>query len=171
MTREHRGWIENLAGDPAAAERVQREGYAALEALGESGYRSTLAGELAQSIYAQGRYEEAERFAGISKEAAASDDVTSQSLWRGVRAKVLAQRGELAEAERLARKGLAMIEKTECVLIHSLALLDLAEVLRLAGDTSEAAELAERALTLYEKKGIVVMAEKTRALLADLAAV
>jgi class 3 adenylate cyclase/tetratricopeptide (TPR) repeat protein len=168
---QHRGWIENLAGDPAAAERVQREGYAALEALGESGFRSTLAGELAQSIYAQRRYEDAERFAEISKEAAASDDVTSQSLWRGVRAKVLAQRGELAEAERLAREGLTMIEKTDFVMHHSWALLDVAEVLRLAGATSEAAELAEKALTLYEKKGCVVMVERTRALLADLAAV
>jgi class 3 adenylate cyclase/tetratricopeptide (TPR) repeat protein len=167
---QHRGWIENLAGDPAAAEQVQREGYAVLEALGESGYRSTLAGELAQSIYAQGRFDEAERFAEISKAAAASDDLTSQALWRGVRAKVLARRGESAEAERLAREGLAMIEKTEFVMHHSLALLDLAEVLRVAGNTSEAAELAERALTIYEKKGIVVMAETTRALLADLAA-
>ncbi|MEK6275621.1 MAG: adenylate/guanylate cyclase domain-containing protein [Actinomycetota bacterium] len=167
---QHGGWIENLAGDPSAAERVQREGYKALEAVGESGYRSTLAGELAQSIYAQGRYDEADRFAEISKDAAASDDVTSQSLWRGVRAKVLARRGELTEAERLAREGLAMVEKTEFVMHHSWALLDLAEVLRLAGTTSEAAGLAEKALSLYERKGCVVMAEKTRALLADLAA-
>jgi tetratricopeptide (TPR) repeat protein len=167
---EQGGWIETLAGDPSAAERMQREGHEALEAVGESGRRSTLAAELAHSIYAQGRYDEADRFAEISKEAAASDDVGSQVLWRGAKAKVLARRGELAEAERLARAGLAMVEKTEFVMHHSLALLDLAEVLHLAGATGEAVGLAEKALSLYEKKGCIVLAEKTRALLAELGA-
>ena len=167
---EHRGWIEILGGDPAAAERVQREAYTALEALGERGYRSTIAGELAQSIYDQGRYDEADHFAGVCLDLAGSDDLSSQVLWRGARAKVLARRSETSEAEDLAREGVQMVEKTDCVVLHAYALLDLAEVLRLAGRAGEAVETAEEARALFERKGNTVMAERTGVLIAELGA-
>ena len=102
---------------------------------------------------------------------AASDDLTSQTLWRGVRAKALARRGEGSQAEQLAREGQELIEKTEFALYHALALLDLAEVLRLAGKADEAVKAAEGALALFERKGNIVMAEHTRTLVAELAAV
>jgi tetratricopeptide (TPR) repeat protein len=162
---EFGGWIEELTGDPAAAERVQREAYETLEALGESGFRSTLAGELAHSIYAQGRYDEVDRFAQISKEAARSDDVASQTLWRGARSMVLARRGQFDEAELLARDAVRIIDGTELVLTRPTARIDLAEVLRLAGKRDEAAAVLREAVDLYEQKGAVVMAERTRALL------
>jgi class 3 adenylate cyclase/tetratricopeptide (TPR) repeat protein len=165
---EIRGNIETLAGNLPAAERAQREGYAALEALGESGFRSTIAGFLAQTIYDQGRYEEAGSFAEICKDLAASDDLASQVFWRGVRAKVLARRGEFPQAEQLVREGKEMIEKTDYVMPQADALLDLAEVLRLAGRVEEAVGAAEEALALFEAKGNVVMAERTRALAATL---
>jgi hypothetical protein len=47
-------------------------------------------------------------------------------------------------------------------------LLDLAEVLELAHRDDEAAQLVETALDLFEQKGNVVVAEKTRVLLARL---
>jgi ATP/maltotriose-dependent transcriptional regulator MalT len=165
---EIRGNVERLAADSTAAEQAQREGYAALEALGESGFRSTIAGLLAQTIYDQGRYEEAGRLAEICKELAASDDLASQVLWRGVRAKVLARRGEMTHAEQLAREGKEMIEKTEYVTVRADALLDLAEVLHLAGKADKAVGAAEGALALFEAKGNVVKAERTRALVANL---
>jgi hypothetical protein len=49
------------------------------------------------------------------------------------------------------------------------ALLDLAEVLRLANKDDEARSCIQRALALYEQKGVVRMAERARALLAELA--
>jgi tetratricopeptide (TPR) repeat protein len=159
------GWLENVTGDPAAAERALREAYETLEALGESGFRSTLAGELAHSIYAQGRYDEADRFAQISKEAAASDDVTSQVYWRGARSMVLARRGELDGAERLAREAVEIAEQTDFVMNQAATLNDLAEMLRLAGKPDEAAAALAEAVDLYERKGAVVLAERTRALL------
>lgn len=48
-------------------------------------------------------------------------------------------------------------------------MLALAEVLRLAERESEAAEAMQEALALWEAKGNVVYAERTRALLAELA--
>ena len=55
---------------------------------------STVAGILAEAVYAQGRYDEAMRFTRISEELAGAEDVYSHVLWRSVRAKVLARRGE-----------------------------------------------------------------------------
>jgi class 3 adenylate cyclase/tetratricopeptide (TPR) repeat protein len=167
---EWMGHLEMLAGDPRAAERAQREGYEILERFGEKGYRSTLAGDLAQSIYAQGRYDEAMAFAEISREAAASDDVSSQFQWRSAEAKVLARRGEFQEAERLAREAVRMVVQTEFAEHQASALTDLAEVLRLAGRPEDAAVPLREALERYEIKGNVVLAGRTRELLTELAA-
>ena len=53
------GWIELLAGFPAAAETELRTSYEMLEKIGEKGYLSTTAAFLAEAVYLQGRYEEA----------------------------------------------------------------------------------------------------------------
>ncbi len=55
-------------------------------------------------------------------------------------------------------------------MINSLgdAHLDLAEVLELAGRREEAAVELEKALALYERKGNLVLAERSRARLAEL---
>src|SRR5439155_15319162 len=56
------GWVELLAGDPAAAEREFRAGYELSQRMGETGYLSTTAGFLAEALYRQGRDEEALRY-------------------------------------------------------------------------------------------------------------
>jgi tetratricopeptide (TPR) repeat protein len=162
------GQLEQLAGDYGAAERVQRRGYDVLESYGEMGFRSTLAGELAQTLYYLGRYDEAASFAEESRKAAASDDVMSQALWRGVNAKVLARKGEHEEAERLAREAVQITGNTELVDGQAMTLSDLAEVLRLADRPEEAATALHEALELYEQKGNVVLADRTRERLAGL---
>jgi predicted ATPase/class 3 adenylate cyclase len=164
------GTIELLAGDPAAAEEELRWGYETLEALGEKSLFSTVSAILARAIYAQGRFDEAERVAEVGRQAAGDDDVISQVLWRGTQAKVLARRGELGEAERLAREGVALIEQTDHLDGHGDALLDLADVLRLAGRDDEAVPVVEAALELYERKGNVVSAVRARELLNQEAA-
>ena len=89
-------------------------------------------------------------------------------LWRQVRAKVLARRGEHAEAERLAREAVAIGEETDMLDAQGDAYADLAEVLSLAGRPKEAAEALEQALARYERKGNVVMAERMRERLSAL---
>jgi tetratricopeptide (TPR) repeat protein len=159
------GWIELLAGDPVAAEAAVRPGYEALERMGEKSFLSTTAGVLADALYRQGRYDEAEREADVCREAAAADDVASQIEWRWVRAKVLVRRGQLEEAEPLAREAVELAEETDFLFFRGQVLEDYAEVLRLADRADEAASYLEQAITLYERKGVVPAIERTRALL------
>ena len=126
------------------------------------------AGNLAQALYALDRLEEADAWAGRAAELGASDDALTQMLWRQVRAKVLARRGEHAEAERLAREAVAIGEETDMLDAQGDAYADLAEVLLLAGKPDEAAAALEQALERYERKGNLVLAQRARAWLARL---
>ena len=89
---EHEAVVELVAGNPAAAERSARTAYRALEEMGERAFRSTMAASLAMVILEQGRDEEAEDFAKLSAQLAASGDLVTQIRWRRVRARVLARR-------------------------------------------------------------------------------
>jgi hypothetical protein len=86
--------------------------------------------------------------------------MTVQPLWRGVRAKVLAARGELLEAEQLARKAVALAEGTDALNQRAKVRLDLAHVLRLGGGPPEAAAEVEAAVALYRAKGNEVAATR-----------
>jgi class 3 adenylate cyclase/tetratricopeptide (TPR) repeat protein len=160
--------IEMLAGDPGAAEGHLRGGYEALHGMGDRGLLSTVAAALARAIYAQGRYEEAERFTEISEDLDGRANIASQIGWRATRGKVLAHRRDFEQAESLAREAVAIAERTDDLAQRGRALLDLAEVLELANRNEEAAQLVETALDLFEQKGNVVAAEETRELLARL---
>ena len=163
-------WVELWAGDPAAAAEFGAAGFRLHEELGEQGFLSTAAGNLAQALYALDRLDEADAWAGRAAELGASDDAVTQMLWRQVRAKVLARRGEHAEAERLAREAVAIGEGTDVLNGQGDAYADLAEVLLLGGKAGEAAAALEQALDRYERKGNLVMARRTRDRLAAAAA-
>jgi len=160
--------LELLAGDPAAAVELGEEGCRLLEQAGERAWLSTTLGVLARALYALDRLDEADGRAAQAAELGASDDAITQMLWRQVRAKVLARRGEHAEAERLAREAVAVGSKADMINSLGDAHLDLAEVLELAGRREEAAVELEKALALYERKGNLVLAERPRARLAEL---
>ncbi len=157
--------IEMLAGNLGRAEQDLRSACTALEKLGEKGFLSTRAACLAQVLYLQGAYEEAEQFTWVSQEAGAPDDVDSQARWRSVRAKILARRGEYAEAEKLASRAVELLEPTDLLNIRAEALKDLAEVLALSGRAAEAQDLVERALVLYRQKQNLVAVSSAEALL------
>ncbi len=158
--------VELLAGDPAAAAEFGAEGCRLLEELGEQSFLSTAAANLAQALYALDRLDEADAWAGRAAELGASDDAATQMLWRQVRAKVLARRGEHAEAERLAREAVAIGDETDMLNAQGDAYADLAEVLLLGGKADEAAAALEQALERYERKGNLVMARRMRDRLA-----
>jgi tetratricopeptide (TPR) repeat protein len=159
-------WVELWAGDPAAASEYGAAGLKLHEELGEQGFRSTAAGNLAQALYALDRLEEADTWAGRAAALGASDDALTQMLWRQARAKVLARRGEHAEAERLAREAVTIGEGTDGLHWQGDAHADLAEVLMLSGKAGEATAALEHALDRYERKGNLVMARRTRDRLA-----
>jgi len=160
--------VELLAGDPAAAAEFGADGCRLLEELGERSFLSTAAGKLAQALYALDRMEEADAWAARAAELGASDDAITQMLWRQVMAKVLARRGESAEAERLAREAVAISGKTDALVEQGNAYADLAEVLSLAGRREEAAAALGHALERYERKGNLVSAQRARTRLAEL---
>ena len=78
---------------------------------------------------------------------------------------ILASRGELQEAERLAREGVAALQPTEDLMRHGETLLALATVLRAGGREEEAVTTAQEALALFERKGDVPDARRTRSFL------
>jgi predicted ATPase/class 3 adenylate cyclase/DNA-binding winged helix-turn-helix (wHTH) protein len=162
-------WVELLAGDPVAAERTLRTGYATLEKMGDRSLLSTTAAYLAQALLAQRREQEAERFAERSDVLAAADDLLTQIVWRGVRARTLAGRGRLEEAERLAREAVALAERTDFINHKGDALVDFAIVLRHGGRLEHARAALADGLSLYQQKGNTVAAGKARAELAELA--
>ena len=160
--------VEMLADDPAAAAEIGEEACKLLDEQGEKALLSTAAGRLGQALYALDRLDEAEAWAGRAAEVGASDDAMTQMLWRQVRAKVLARRGQLAEGERLAREAVAIGEETDMLNFQGDAYADLGEVLIVAGKPNEAVAALEQAVERYELKGNVPSTRRAQARLAGI---
>jgi class 3 adenylate cyclase/tetratricopeptide (TPR) repeat protein len=158
----HECLVELLAGRPAVAERRLRAGYEKLRATGEGTLLAATAAMLARALHAQGRDEEAEWECGVSQRYAATGDQPTQVMWRGVRARILARRGRLAEAEALAREAVRLAEPTDLIVIRGDALLDLADVLDAAARPRAADAAVRQGLALYERKGAVLPAGRAR---------
>jgi class 3 adenylate cyclase/tetratricopeptide (TPR) repeat protein len=148
--------LELRAGDAAAAEAQLRPAHEHLKAIGEKGTRCGVAAILAEALYQQNRLDEAEEFTRVSEDAAASDDVLAQVWWRGVRAKVLARRGDTSAAVRLARQAVELSEPSDLPLMKGQAYEALGETLRRVGEADEARTAYEQALAIFEQKGDVV---------------
>jgi tetratricopeptide (TPR) repeat protein len=154
--------VESLAGDLPAAERALRRDYEALTQLGERYLLSTVAGELARVLYAQGRLDEAEKCSRQAQELADPDDIASTTLWRTVQAKLLAQKGNREAALILIGEAVDFLKRTDSVVAQAETLVDLADVLRLAGRRKEAGDVLEGAVELFEAKGNVAAVEALR---------
>jgi len=161
--------VEMRAGNPAGAEAALRRSCALLEQVGERGWLSSMAAELGLVLCDLGRHDEAEAWAARSRELGASDDVLTQMYCRQVDARIDAHRGNLDDAERLAREAVAMGEPTDMLVDRAGTHVDLAEVLVLAGRREEAAAEIQKALVLFEQKGDRVRVEATLARRAQLA--
>jgi tetratricopeptide (TPR) repeat protein len=160
------GQTERLAQEWTSAESYLRDAYGRFTEMGDRAWRSTLAAELGEVVYELGGFEEALRLAEVSEELAAPDDNASQVLWRCVRAKVMARRGELEQAEALARAAVSLVRDMKTPLIHGQAVMDLAEVLQIAGRPDEASQAVSEALRIYEAKGAVPQVERAREILS-----
>jgi tetratricopeptide (TPR) repeat protein len=148
---------EVLAGRLDAAERELRRDYETLERIGEQYFRSTIAGLLADVLYAEGREPEALELTEVAREISDDDDTTSQALWRSVRAKLLAHDGNADDAVRLAREAVEFTRRSDSPVMQAGALVDLAEVL--SATDRPYGETLDEAVALYEREGNVVAAE------------
>jgi predicted ATPase/DNA-binding SARP family transcriptional activator len=164
------GRVELMAGDPAAAEQALRGGYEALREMGERGDRASIVTVLAEAVYAQGRFGEAQRLTEEAEALAGPGDFDAQGRWRATRAKLLARRGQFGAAARLADEAVALVPATCDAPERAEFLVAQAEVSRLAGAADQAEAGLRRVLQFYQDRRMVVLAERTRALLASLAA-
>ena len=162
------GDAEFEAGDLTAAEGAYRRSYEILDELGQEGFKSTAAANLARVLCALGRFDEADGFATIARDVAAVDDLSSQVFGRSAQAMVLSSRGGTDEAERLAREAVQMLEDAESPQTQGDARMDLAWVLRIAGKIGEAERAAGEALGYFERKGNRPLAASTRSFLEEL---
>jgi class 3 adenylate cyclase/tetratricopeptide (TPR) repeat protein len=161
-------WVELWAGDPTTAAEFGAEGRRLYLELGEQSFLPSAAGVLAQALYALDRLDEADAWADRAAEAGVRDAAEKETVWRQVKAKVLARRGNHAEAERIAREAITICDESEMLDLQGDAYADLGEVFLLAGKSDEATAALEQALERYERKENLVMAERTRDRLAAL---
>src|SRR6266508_2270457 len=157
--------VDWWAGDIESEERHRRSEYEAYRRSGAHSHQTTAAAWLSRALVALDRDEEALALTRESESLAVEDDITAQIPWREARARILARRGEINEAERLAREAGAIAERTDWRDLQGDAHMAFAEVLRVAGRMDEAADVARGALERYERKGNVVAAGWARDLL------
>ncbi len=137
-------WVARHKGETARAERLFRESIRILAPLED---RATLCESqrgLAQLLVAQGRTEEAERFALAARETVGPHDLTSLSTTSMALGLVRAVQGRDDEAEELLREAQERIAGTEHRLHQRDSLEALAQFLRERGREDEATELDER---------------------------
>jgi class 3 adenylate cyclase/tetratricopeptide (TPR) repeat protein len=163
-------FVEMVRGDTQAAEVELRRAYQELSSMGDKSYLALTAGWLARCLFALGRYDEADDLATVSEQAAARSWIAAQVCWRGVRALLLAHRGEVEAGETLAREAVELALRTDRVDTQTGALMDLAELLRMSGQTAEAIPVVTHALQRYERKEVLPAAARARALLDELSA-
>jgi class 3 adenylate cyclase/tetratricopeptide (TPR) repeat protein len=148
--------------------RLYRETYDRLGTMGETGFRSTVAIELGESLYAVGEHAEAEQLAIEGEAMSSADDLVNFALGRGLRARILADRGELEAAEALALEAIEYARRSDFPQIHARTDEALARVRRAQGRTEESRSLLEQAARAHERRGDVVLAERMRQLVVEL---
>jgi len=159
--------IEMLAGDHAAAERAARQGCEQLDRLGERSALSTQACELAEALYALGRYEEAEQWALRGLELGSTDDLATQLYGLGVRSRVLARSGHITAALELAGQVDSLAQTSESPRDPGDAALNLAEIMYLIGNPTRAEQMTQRAITCYLRNGATAAAARAQRLAAE----
>ena len=89
----------------------------------------------------------------VAADCAATDDAGAQFLWRSLRAKTLARRGDLDEAQALGLEAAERAAKTDALSQRALVLIDRAEILALSEEASDADAVTAEAARLLEAKG------------------
>jgi tetratricopeptide (TPR) repeat protein len=156
--------VELLDNRSDVAEPMLREAYDNLTHVGLRGAADSMVGLLARAMYENGNGEDALPILAAHADTPL-DDYEAIGLQRAANARILADRGDVVDAERLAREGVAALEPTDDLILHGETLLALAQVLRTAHRDQEAIDAARSALELFERKGDVPDARRVRTFL------
>ena len=136
--------------------------------MSERRYLVTVTIGLAEALYAQDRFDEAQQ---MTDEAQAAN-VPDADAWSGalnLRARLLARRGQFPAARRLMAEAGALITPASSALTRAEVLVAKAEVDQLAGAPDQAAASLRGALLIYEDRRARQLAAQIRAALAGLA--
>jgi class 3 adenylate cyclase/tetratricopeptide (TPR) repeat protein len=145
----HAAWVAWEKGEPQRAERLFRESIRVLAPLED---RATLCESqrgLAQLLAADGRLDEAERYALAARETVGPQDITSVATTTMALGIVRAAQGKDEEAEQLLREAYETIAGTEHRRHEAEALETLAQFLRERDREDEAADLEARREELF----------------------
>jgi len=155
--------VELLAGDLLAAEALARENLERCERMGH-GWPDFWRIAVVRVLLEQERVDDAEEMLARVQRVDTGEeaDVYLQQ------ARVLARRGDSTEAERLARMGVDLFERTDSPTFQATAYRALAEVLLLTGKREDAAAAFRRSLALDEERGATLTAGRTKTMLAEL---
>jgi ATP/maltotriose-dependent transcriptional regulator MalT len=145
-----------------------REVIERLEALAMTSFRSTTTIALGEVVYKLGDADEAERLALEGEELGAAEDVVNFASSRSLRARIVADRGDHAAAETLARDALEDAYKTDFPGVQANAHEALAHVLAAAGRQDAARTELRSAQDLWSRYGYRVRAERVGELLVEL---
>jgi tetratricopeptide (TPR) repeat protein len=168
MSATAAGIVETIAADPAAAEHPLRQAYEAYRATGERGYLSTVAGMLAEALYAQGQVDEAQQLTEEAQAAGVPGDIDAQVRWRAARAKLLARSSQFFAARALLDEAAAIVSPNSWTSLQAEMLLARAEVDRLAGAPEHAAASLRAALRIYQDRHATPLADQAAGALARL---
>ena len=149
-SKRSRGRMELAAGDAVTAERVLRESWDVLTKMGLESSLGETAVPLAEALYAQGRFDEAD----ATLKALNEDLEPSVSAPRlALRAKLLAAEGWTRLAEETVDRALRLVRATDWLCLQTDALLAHAEVMQTAGRIEDARKSAQEAERIAEAKG------------------
>jgi class 3 adenylate cyclase len=128
---------------------------------------STTACELAEALYALGRYDEAWQWASRGLELGSSGDLATQVGGLGMQARLLARQGKASAALALAEQADRIARASQDPRYPGDSALYLAEIMYLSGDRTRAEQMTQRAIDLYESKGAPAFAARARRLTAQ----
>jgi DNA-binding SARP family transcriptional activator len=147
--------VEAMAGDDAAAERILRDGYEAVTALGDEHSAMQIAWRLGLVLARQGKPDDAEQFARFA-EHAEPKSLWIDVWWRVVLARVEAGRGDPVRARQLVEGARARMASVRESRMEADVLLESAAALRAAGFDDEAASNVAEAAGIAERLGYAV---------------
>jgi DNA-binding SARP family transcriptional activator/predicted ATPase len=171
---EHTCWahaafaVRRLANRAAEAEAIARASMEALLALGQSAWAATRAVQLADLALDHAQVDDAGKMAALANRHASKYDVLVQFMLLRVQARLKARTGDIAAAERLAKRAVTLSERTDDLSARADTLTALAEVLLLASRPSDAARAAANADALYDAKENIAGRERAHRILGTL---
>jgi ATP/maltotriose-dependent transcriptional regulator MalT len=163
------GHLELLAADDRAAIEVMTGSFDHLSALGERGFSSTIAAQLAVAYAREGELDRAHHFARLADSRAVLGDYSTQVYVSIARALVARARGRVDEAMAEARQAVALSEPTDDLEQKAHARIISAQVLVAAADPAGARTRLREARRFAVAKGAVAYIAQIDAHLTELA--